>query len=430
MILAEIQQYIEAHTDGEVLYPWYETYCLSKVPTLVLGLLGIPQPDHALLKVVQDAVGSRRYPSKVVVLLIDGFGWHQWLQYSERYDFFNRVTACGVVAPITTVFPSTTAAALTTIHSGLTPQEHGLPEWWVYFDELDTIAASLPFTSLGARGRDKLLEAGVKPSILFRGRTIYQMLANAQVPSFTLIRDAYAHSAYSSVVHKGSVTVPFINSSDLLVNLRQKLVEVSGPAYFFVYWDAVDAIAHTYGPHTEQYHAELAGFSYLLQRELIQNIPEPVAHDTLLLVTADHGHINVAPRQTLYLNRYPRLVRSLDLGHTGQRIWPWGSPRDVFLRVQEDRLDETAAWLTKRLAGKATVITTSEALQRQLFGVGKIHPRFKQRVGNLLILPTHDHLIWFEHLKGKKFRLRGMHGGLRPDEMLIPFAAANLAMLQ
>ena len=430
MILAEIQQNIEAHTDGEVLYPCYESYCLSKVPAVVLGLLGIPQPDQALLKVVQDTVAHRRHPQKVVVLLIDGFGWHQWLQYSERYDFFNRVTTCGVVAPITTVFPSTTAAALTTIHSGLTPQEHGLPEWWVYFDELDTIAASLPFTPLGAHGRDKLLEAGVKPSILFRGKTIYQELGTAQVPSFTLIRDAYAHSAYSSVVHKGSVTVPFINASDLLVNLRQKLVEVSGPAYFFVYWDAVDAIAHTYGPHTEQYHAELAGFSYLLQRELVANIPKQVAQDILLLVTADHGHINVAPRQTLYLNRYPRLVRSLDLSHTGQRLWPWGSPRDVFLRVQEDRLDETAAWLTRRLAGKATVMTSAEALQRRLFGVGRIHPRFKLRVGNLLILPTRDHLIWFEHLKGKKFRLRGMHGGLRPDEMLIPFAVATLAALQ
>src|SRR5919109_3168605 len=244
MILAEIQRYIEGRTQGEMLHPCYESYCLAKLPSAVLALLGVPQPDHALLKLVQDVVAPRRHVSKVVDILIDGFGWQQWLQYAGRYDFFNRVTARGVVAPITTVFPSTTAAALTTIHSGLTPQEHGLPEWWVYFDELDTIAASLPFTPLGGRGRDKLLEAGVKPSILFQGKTIYQALASAQVPSFTMIRDAYASSAYSSVVHKGSVTVPFINSSDLLVNLRRKLAEVSGPAYFFVYWDAIDDIAH------------------------------------------------------------------------------------------------------------------------------------------------------------------------------------------
>jgi predicted AlkP superfamily pyrophosphatase or phosphodiesterase len=430
MILAEIQQYIEDRRQGEVIYPCYESYCLSKVPALVLALLGIPQPDHPFLRVVQDTQPNRGHPLKVVLLVIDGFGWHQWLQYAKRYDFFQRLTVRGVLAPLTTVFPSTTAAALTTIHSGLTPQEHGLPEWWVYFDELDTIAASLPFTPLGARGRDKLLEAGVKPSLLFQGRTVYQTLARAQIPSFTLIRDAYARSAYSSLVHKGSMTVPFINASDLLVNLRQRLAEISGPAYFLVYWDAVDAIAHTYGPHTEQYHAELNGFSYLLQRELIDTIPRHIAADVLLMVTADHGHIKVAPRETLYLNRYPKFVQSLQLSRSGQRIPPWGSPRDVFLRVHEERLPEIAAWLTKRLAGKATVTTIADALQRQLFGVGKLHTRFKPRIGNLLILPDKDYLIWFEHLKGQKFAMQGMHGGLSPEEMLIPFAAANLAALQ
>jgi hypothetical protein len=73
-------------------------------------------------------------------------------------------------------------------------------------------------------------------------------------------------------------------------------------------------------------------------------------------------------------------------------------------------------WLKRTVseiaASAATVMTAAEALQRQLFGMGKRHKRFKPRVGNLLILPKHDQLIWFEHLKGKKFSLRGMHGGL------------------
>jgi predicted AlkP superfamily pyrophosphatase or phosphodiesterase len=430
MIVAEVQRYIEDRTQGDMIRPCYESFCLAKIPSTVLALLGVAQSDHALLQMVRAAMGNHQQPTKIILLLIDGFGWHHWLRYAERYDVFNRLTERGAVIPLTTVFPSTTAAALTTIHSGLTPQEHGLPEWWVYFDELDTIAASLPFTSLGGRGPDQLLESGVKPTMLFQGTTIYQALASAQVPSFTFIRDVYARSAYSSVVHKGSMTVPFINSSDLLVNLRQKISEVPGPAYFFVYWDAIDAIAHTYGPHTQHYEAELAGFSYLLQRELIAKTPEQTAADVLLLVTADHGHISVSPRATLYLNRYPTFVRSLAVSRAGKKILPWGSPRDLFLRVQEENLLETASWLARRLAGKATVMTIDEALQQQLFGLGKCHRYFKRRVGNLLILPHRDSLIWYEHLKGKKFELQGMHGGLRPDEMLIPLAVANLATLQ
>jgi hypothetical protein len=430
MILTEVQHDIEQHASGDLVRPCYASYCLSKLPSAILALLGLPQPDHAILQMIQRAIGHRERPPKVVLLLIDGFGWQQWRQYAEQYDFFRRMTAYGVVAPLTTVFPSTTAAALTTVHSGLTPLEHGLPEWWVYFDELDTMAATLPFTPLGARGRDMLLEAGVKPTLLFQGKTVYQTLARAGTPSFTILRNTYAHSAYSSVAHKGSTTISFINASDLLVNLRQKVAEISGPAYFYVYWDAVDAIAHTYGPHTEQYHAELAGFSYLLQREFIAKIPPDVARDLVLIVTADHGHMNVSPQDTLYLNRYPRLRRSLQVSPAGKRILPWGSPRDVFLRVQEETLTATAAWLRTRLRNKATVMSIDEALEQHLFGLGKAHQRFRNRVGNLLILPYRDALIWYEHLQGKKFELRGMHGGLTADEMLIPLAVARLAALQ
>jgi hypothetical protein len=430
MIVAEVQQYIEGRIRADVIYPCYESFSLAKVPSTILALLGVSQPDHALLQAVRTALDNRPPPAKIVLLLIDGFGWLHWLQYAERYEVLRRLTARGTVAPLTTVFPSTTAAALTSIHSGLTPQEHGLPEWWVYFDELQAIAATLPFTALGDHGRDRLRGMGVKPSILFHSTTVYQRLAKAHVPSFSFLRNTYARSAYSSVVHKGSMVIPFINGSDLLVNLRQKLSEVDGPGYFFVYWDAADAIAHTYGPHTEQYHAELDGFFHLLQREVLEHTASRVAADVLLMVTADHGHINVTPEETLYLNRYPTLVRSLQVDRSGRSILPWGSPRDVFLRVQEERLPEIADWLGRRLAGKATVMTADEALQRQLFGIGQRHPRFRRRIGNLLILPQRGHLIWYEHLRGKKFEAKGMHGGLLPDEMLIPLAVANLAALQ
>jgi predicted AlkP superfamily pyrophosphatase or phosphodiesterase len=430
MILSEVQQDIERRISGEVIHPCYASYCLAKLPSAVLALLGVPQPEHPLASVLQQAMSGQRAPRKVIVLVIDGFGWRQWQRDAAHYAFFARLTDRGAVAPITTVFPSTTAAALTTIHSGLTPQEHGLLEWWVYFDELDCIAATLPFTPMGAKGRDRLLEAGVKPTVLFQGKTIYQTLAQARIPSFTFGREVYARGAYSSVVQKGSQTISYINASDLLVNLRQTLQQVSGPAYFYVYWDAVDAIAHTYGPHTEQYHAELSGFSYLLMKELLEKVETRLAEEVVLIVTADHGHINVAPKAALYLQRYPTLVHSLQRSPAGQPILPWGSPRDLFLAVQEERRQEVATWLRKRLRDYATVMTSDEAFEQGLFGLGKPHKRFKRRIGNLLILPHRDHLIWYEHLKGKRFGLLGMHGGLTIDEMLIPLAVANLAALR
>jgi len=424
MILEEIQRQIEAQQQGKFIYPRYKDYCFSNIPSSILYLFGLKKTT-LLSEILDKARITQINPKKLVLFLIDGLGYRQWLKYADKCEFLERLIRRGVIAPLTAVFPSTTAAALTTINSGLTPQEHGLLEWWVYFDELDKIIATLPFTPMGEKGRDKLLDDGVDPKILFDGKTIYKILSEAKIPSFTFIRNTYAQSAYSTAVHKGSETIFFINSSDLFVNLRKKIEEIPAPAYFYVYWDATDSMAHTYGPGTEQYLAELDSFFYLFQNEFLGKMERGLADEVCILLTSDHGQVNVKPKETIYLNRYPEIVSNLEIGPNGNKILPWGSPRDIFLAVKQEKRDEVLEFLTKTLQGKATVMKNERALEDGLFGKGKLHKKFRNRIGNLLILPYDGTTIWYEHIKDKKFDLLGMHGGLSPDEMLVPFAAAR-----
>jgi len=428
MILEEIKKQIEKRQQREFIYPCYENYCFSNIPSAVLYLFGL-QKNSPLSGILDKAEITPANSKKVVLFLIDGFGYKQWLEYADKYVFLKRFTKKGVVAPMTTVFPSTTAATLTTINSGLTPQEHGLPEWWVYFDELDKIIATLPFTPLGEEGRDTLLKAGVDPKILFDGKTIYENLSKSKIPSFTFIRDTYAESAYSKSVHRGSETISFINSSDLLVNLREKIAEVQTPAYFYVYWDVVDSISHAYGPHTEQYLTELNGFFYLMQEEFIQKIDKDLAEKISILITADHGQVNINPKETIYLNQYPEVVDNFQIGPSGNKILPWGNPRDVFLAVKPEKLNQVFEFLTKNLYNKITVMKTEKALKEGLFGQGDLHKKFKNRIGNILILPRGNSTVWYKHFKDEKIDLLGMHGGLSSDEMLIPFAVAKGSQL-
>lgn len=428
MILKEIEKQIDKQQQGEFIYPRYESYCFSNIPSAVLYLFGLKE-NNPLSGILNKTGITPADSKKVVLFLIDGFGYKQWLKYADKYEFLKRFTEKGIVAPMTTVFPSTTAATLTTIHSGLTPQEHGLPEWRVYFDELDKIIVTLPFTSLGEDGRDKLLDAGVNPKILFDGKTIYEILSKSKIPSFTFIRDTYAKSAYSKTVHQGSEIISFINSSDLLVNLRKKMAEVPTPAYFYVYWDAIDSISHTYGPQTEQYLAELNGFFYLLQEEFIQKIGKNLIGEISILITADHGQITVDPKQTIYLNQYSEVVDNFQVGPSGNRILPWGSPRDVFLAVKPEKLNQVFEFLAKTLQSRAVVIKIKKALKEGLFGQGDLHKKFRSRIGNILILPCGNSMVWYKHFKNEKFSLLGMHGGLSSDEMLIPFAVAKGSQL-
>ena len=430
MLFQAAQDEIERSRRGDLIRPLYESYCFANIPAAVHGLLGGAPAANPLAPILTAAALRPADTNKVVLLLIDGLGWDHWSAYAVQHQPFRHLADAGVVAPLTTIFPSTTAAALTTINSGLTPRQHGLPEWFVYFDEIDKIAATLPFTAMGEKGPDRLLDDGVDPRMLFDGEPLYPGLEAEGIRTFTFINESYARSTYSSLVHRGSTTVPYLDATDLMINLRSTIAETEGPAYFYVYWDAVDAIAHAEGPHSPQFVAEINSFAAALQSGFVSKVNRTIAEQTILLVSADHGHIRVDPTETIYLDQYVDLTTNLRRGVSGSAILPWGSPRDVYLAIERDKIRPVRDFLVAQLEGRARVLTSADALAANMFGRGDMHPKLRQRIGDLIILPRDEQLVWYEHRQGQRLTLNGMHGGLSEAEMIIPFAAARLSALQ
>ena len=99
------------------------------------------------------------------------------------------------------------------------------------------------------------------------------------------------------------------------------------------------------------------------------------------------------------------------------------------LNIKDEKLDYVLDYLSKSLADSAVVMKTQDAIKRGLFGLGTPSRRFLDRAGNLLVLPLGNRTIWYEHRKGGKFDLLGMHGGLTERELIIPFAISNLSRL-
>ncbi len=429
MILQEIMDKIEKDKgDSNFIYPYYKKYCFSNIPSTILEFFHIKKKRKNLLsKIINDNLAIEDV-SKVVFFLFDGLGYNLWREYLEKFDFFYNFNKKGIVMPLTSVFPSTTAATLTTINSGLTPQEHGLPEWVTYFKEIDMIVNTLPFSPLGGNGRDDLLKIGISPKILFKGETIYQILEKSGVRSFSFINESYANSAYSRLVHRGSIKVPFNFPRDLAVKLRRSIKEEDGPTYSYVYLDDVDYAGHKYGPHTEEFIDEISSFSNFFKK-FLDGMDQETAKETIILIAADHGILNVSPNQTIYLNKFQELVDSFQISEIGNIIHPTGSPRDIFLHIREDKLEKMFDFLSKKFKDKAQILRTEEAIKMNLFGTGEPIEEFYDRIGNLLILPYGNNTIWYEHIEGKKFEALGHHGGLSREEMLIPFAIANLSDL-
>ena len=409
------------------LKPDYSGYCLSNVPSTLASVLGYHDSRPAL---PSDAFGEVDTSGieNVILILCDGFGYNEW-QRQKDHGFFGAMSDRGNVRPINSVFPSMTTANLTSLATGLTPQEHGIPEWYVYMQEIGRIVVTLPFTNVGDQGRDTLLGT-LDPKSLFDGSTIYQRMKKAGIHSTSFTSRRLANTVYSKLSLAGSDISAYASASDLGVSLRRFVEGARGHNYAFVYWDMIDTIEHIYSPGSDEALVEGSLISHALYEGFLSKLDRAAAKKTMVVVTADHGQLQIDPSKTLYTNRFSALTKSLQKNPKGKRILPWGSARDSFMLVEEDRLEETMAFLQEKLEGTATVIKTEDALEGGLFGLNRPTKKFRRRVGNLMVLPHGNKTVWYKYPEERRLKLRGHHGGLTEPELTIPLAAARVSDIQ
>lgn len=400
---------------SQFIFPQYDGLSLANIPGTILENFGTKSPNPSL----KNEISKKIYGSeKIILLLIDGLGFVSWEKHCRK------ISKEIEVFPLTSVFPSTTPATITTMNSGLLPSEHGLPEWFIYLKEIDNVIESLPFTPVGEKGPDYLARHGYSPKLLFNKQTVYEKLAEKRIKSYTFINNNYADSAYNKVALKKSIITPYKEAPDLIKSLVSCLKKERGKAYFYIYYDKVDNISHRFGPSSKEYKEAV--------KEVINNVVKRIMKEcsfsqkTTLLITADHGQIKTFPEKTIYLNQLLKLERNLKRSKNNRKILPWGNARDVFLDIKKDKLEETFTYLSHTLKGKATVLKISDAISYGLFGKSVLSQRFIDRIGNILILPDKKNTVWYEYLKGYKYSLLGHHGGLSEEEMLIPFGIFKL----
>ncbi|MGD6934162.1 MAG: alkaline phosphatase family protein [Candidatus Bathyarchaeia archaeon] len=410
--------------------PDYKKNCISNIPQIVSHALKVNKKTRNTF--FEEKIEETDYEeaNSVVLIVIDGFGFNQFLKYYKKDKFLLRLADQGDTFPLTSTFPSQTTNALTSMNTGLTPQEHGLFEYFIYLKNIG-IVNTLSFERAGGN-QSNAPEEGFDPNILLsKGKTIHTKLKDEGINSFTHINAHNAFNACSKVLFEGSTIVPSLKLSDTIVGLRKNIEKNQNKkTYFFVHIDSLDTIAHQYGPDSYETHVELSLITHLLNKELVQKIDAKTAKKTLLFVTADHGGLNVNPKQTTYLNFSNYTLPNLQTEHNQKPILPTGSLREVFLHIKEEKIQETKQLLEKKIGNKAQILETKEAAKNGFFGLGATSEKFFERTGNLMILPLANETVWFENSEGRRINFLGQHGGLSEQEMLVPFAAANLSTLK
>jgi predicted AlkP superfamily pyrophosphatase or phosphodiesterase len=364
---------------------------------------------------VKNAFASDKYDA-VVLFLIDGFGW----RFFERFQdaaFTQRIAKHGSIEKLISQFPSTTAAHLTTIHTGLPVGFNGIYEWYFYEPQLDQIIAPLLFSYSGTTERDTLKPSGIQPAALYPRGIFYPELKQMGIDPYIFGMAEYTPSTFSSVVMDGTEQRSFRTLSEALINLKLLLEKQTRPTYVHLYFDKIDALAHRYGPNAPQTEAEIETFLLIMEHyvERIFNGKKRV----LFLMTADHGQVEIDPQTTIYLNTNPLFAgieNYLKPNRNGQFLVPAGSARDMFLHIRENLLEEAQTFLSTRLEGKADVVRVDSLIEEGYFG-NEVTSRFRERVGNLVILPYRYESVWWYEKNRFEQRFYGHHGGLTPQEM-------------
>lgn len=342
-----------------------------------------------------------RQARNVVLFIIDGLGD----QYLRSRGAGGELVRCRRAA-ITSVFPSTTATAITTTYTGASPLEHGLTGWFTYFGEAGCVGAPLPFL---VRGEQRSLRSrGVTPATLFTAPPLFDALAVAcHVVSPSDIVESQYNQRHCAAARRW----PYVTPEELVAQIGR--AARSGPErkFIYAYWPHYDRISHHHGSQSGHALAELEK----IDAAFGDTLRALAGTDSVVVATADHGFVDVTPGESLELPA--SLAARLRFPLCGERRVAYCHVHDpqAFVREAED-------WLGER----GDVRPSRALVEEGWFGPGTPHGRFNERVGDVVLVMRGRYTIK-DWIPGEaRFMHIGNHGGTSEDEMSIPLVVAAI----
>ncbi|MBK9157950.1 MAG: alkaline phosphatase family protein [Micropruina sp.] len=327
-----------------------------------------------------------------VVLLVDGLGWDQLAGRESIAPALTSLVAQG--RAITSGVPSTTVTSLSCLGTGLTPAEHGMAGYAFRYPPIGRILNALTWAP-GLNGED------VQPQL-----TYLERIATSGVAVSSVAPARFRRSGLTAAALRGTHFLGVHDETD--VDRRVELITQAldrGPrSLVYAYERALDHTGHGRGVDSEAWRAQLAWTDRLVLR-IIAALPG----DAALLITGDHGMIDVAPSDQVVMEDEPELMA--DLAMFG------GEGRLRQLYVAPGREAAVARRWTDRFGDDAWVRTRDEAFDEGWFGPHS--PRLADRFGDVLVAMAGPHAVMTRTLPNE-LALIGMHGSLTPAEMRVP----------
>lgn len=355
------------------MYPNYKQSILN-VSTTLLEHYGVFS-HHAKLEILKPYLQDKKH---IMLILLDGMGMNILNNINE-----NTLLRKHVKTAITSVYPPTTVAATTSVLSGLTPYEHGHVGWTQYnrFEDCHTV--------------------------VFLNKDFYDESHSLK----SHFKDTYL--AYETILEKIKKTNPDLSvrklfpdfeingykSFDLMVD---ELIDISKkePSFTYAYWTEPDYTIHDEGVFNDKVKAML---TYLNNQ--VERLYDSVTKDTLIIVIADHGLVDV---EGIALYDHP-ILNLLDKK-------PSVEPRSTAFFVKKGEETRFETEFKRAFDNQFVLMTKQEMYDSGILGSGEKHPLLDDFIGDYMALS--DDKYMFNIKESSTFKAH--HAGIHPDEMWVP----------
>lgn len=322
-----------------------------------------------------------------VVLLVDGLGWQALTEHAGTAPHLAALAG----RSITAAFPTTTPVGLASLGTGLLAGGHGIVGASFELPDIDEVLSPLHW------GHHPL------PLAIQPEPTVFERAARSGVRVTTLSPTAYSGSGLTRAVLRGSEYVGVADAADRAAALAS-ILATGDVTYTYVYWPDLDRVGHEHGPGSASWLACLARVDELVEQLLATLVP-----GTVLVVTSDHGMVECPPDSRISLEADPRLSR-------GVRRWA-GEPRARHVYVTPGARDDVLATWDALLGSRVDLVTREALVDGGL--LGPVDPALVDRIGDFVALPR-GHVMLTSSVDSTVSGLLGQHGGLTPEELLIP----------
>jgi hypothetical protein len=370
--------------------PRYGSRSLGElVPSLLssLGLAGFANPLG-----IEPA-------ARVCLLLIDGLGWELLRASPEAAPFLNSIAR----EPLTTGFPATTAASLSSVATGVPSGEHGLIGYTMALPGYDRAFNTLTWSLYGVGPRVDLVEQ-VVPEAFQPLPTLAQRAAHAGVRIHHLGPAFHEWSGLTRAIGRGERFHP-ADSLEAVADWALRLLHAPG-VFVFGYHPRLDAAGHVQGVASQAWRDELVAVD-----QAARLMAEQLPTDSLLVISGDHGMVDLRSEERLDLADHPELA-------AGVRILS-GEARARYVGTEPGATGDVLSAWRSGLGDRMWVWTREEAIATGIFGP-RVSDRARERIGDIVAAAYGRVGIVERNVDPAQARLNGHHGSLTPAEQLVP----------